>query len=214
MLAPAAVPGRSRRWAPRSQANGSDTRNVPGMRLFYATRDGQSRQIAERIAARFGETGVAVLPHDLGLAVPSPAEFAASRLVTLVAAVRYGTHLPEAERFLAAYRQLRAPPPLVFVSVNLTARKPGKDTVDGNRYLRKTIARHRLHPALATAVAGRLDYPRYGWFDRQIIRLIMMLTGGPTDPRSSVEFTAWAAVDDIAARIAELHEDILCRDAI
>ena len=126
-------------------------------------------------------------------------------LVVVVAAVRYGRHLPEAERFFATYRALPAPAPLVFVSVNLTARKPGKDTEAGNRYLRKSIARHRLTPALAAAVAGRLDYPHYGWLDRQVIRLIMKLTGGPTDPQSCVEFTAWKAVDEIASRIADLH---------
>ena len=48
---------------------------------------------------------------------------------------------------------------------------------------------------MAAAVAGRLDYPHYRWLDRQIIRFIMKMTGGPTDPRSCVEFTAWKAVD-------------------
>jgi menaquinone-dependent protoporphyrinogen oxidase len=123
----------------------------------------------------------------------------------VVAAVRYGRHLKEAERFFETYRPLLARASLVFVSVNLTARKPGKDTAEGNRYLRQSIARHRLQPAWATAVAGRLDYPRYGWLDRQIIRLIMKMTGGPTDLRSCVEFTAWNAVDEIAARIVNLH---------
>jgi len=174
------------------------------MLLFYATRDGQSRRIATYIAARLAEGGIAVLPHDLAAASPAPADFASAPLVVVVAAVRYGRHLPEAERFLANYREFLARVRLVFVSVNLTARKPGKDTAEGNQYLRKLLARHRLTPALATAVAGRLDYPRYTWLDRQMIRFIMKLTGGPTDPQSCVEFTSWQAVDRIAARIAEL----------
>jgi menaquinone-dependent protoporphyrinogen oxidase len=175
------------------------------MLLCYATRDGQARRIAERIADRLDACGIRVLPHDLAVAVPTAAELAESRLVVVVAAVRYGRHLPAAERFLAAFRDLLARAPLVFVSVNLTARKPDKDTPEGNRYLQKTLRRHRLQPALAAAVAGVLDYPRYGWFDRQIIRLIMKMTGGPTDPRSCTEFTEWPAVDAIAARIAELY---------
>jgi len=95
----------------------------------------------------------------------------------LVAAIRYGRHLPEAERFLAIYRSLSSPPPLALASVNLVARKTVKTTVAGNPYLRKFIARHRLAPAVAVAFAGRLDYRRYGWLDRQIIRFIMLLTG-------------------------------------
>jgi menaquinone-dependent protoporphyrinogen oxidase len=175
------------------------------MQLFYATRDGQSRRIAERIAGRLVERGISALPHDLAVALPAPLSLAETRLVVVVAAVRYGRHLPEAERFLAIYRTLRAPPPLVLLSVNLTARKPGKNTAEGNVYLRKTIARHRLSPALALAIAGRLDYSRYDWLDRQAIRFIMMLTGGPTDPKTRVEYTAWNAVDDVAHRIAELY---------
>jgi menaquinone-dependent protoporphyrinogen oxidase len=175
------------------------------MLLFYATRDGHSRRIAAHIAARLAERGICTVPRDLAGAYPAPAELAAARLVAVVAAVRYGRHLPEAERFLAAYRELLARAQLVFVSVNLTARKPGKDSVAGNPYLRRMIARHRLKPALATAVAGRLDYPDYRWLDRQIIRFIMKLTGGPTDPRCRAEFTAWQAVDEIAARIAALQ---------
>ena len=161
------------------------------MLLFYATRDGHSRRIAAHIAARLAERGICAAPHDLAGAFPAPADLAAAPLVVVVAAVRYGRHLPEAERFFATYRELLARTRLVFVSVNLTARKPGKDTAAGNQYLRKSIARHQLKPALAAAVAGRLDYPHYGWFDKQIIRLIMKMTGGPTDPRSCVEFTAW-----------------------
>jgi len=176
------------------------------MLLCYATRDGQSRRVAERIAARLAERGIHVSPHDLMVSFPAPAALGAARLVVVVAAVRYGRHLAAADRFLAAYRALPARASLVLISVSLTARKPGKDTAEGNRYLRKSIARHRLRPALATAVAGRLDYPRYGWFDRQMIRLIMLMTGGPTDRRSTVEFTAWDAVDAIAARIADLHD--------
>ena len=71
--------------------------------------------------------------------------------------------------------------------------------------MRKAIARHRLAPALAVAFAGRLDYPSYGWWDRQIIRFIMLLTGGPTDPPTCVEYTSGPAVDEFAARIAELQ---------
>ena len=122
-------------------------------------------------------------------------------VVVLVAAVRYGRHLPEADRFLAVYRSLHSPPPLALASVNLTARKPAKTTITGNAYLRKVIARHRLAPAMAVAFAGRLDYRRYGWLDRQIIRFIMLLTGGPTDPDTCIEYTSWRAVDEFAARI-------------
>jgi menaquinone-dependent protoporphyrinogen oxidase len=175
-----------------------------GLPLFYATRDGQARRIAERIQARLAEQGVAARPVDLAAGLPGAAELARIPLVVLVAAVRYGRHLKDATRFLARYRSLALPPPLVLVSVNLTARKPGKDTREGNPYLRKLIGRHRLEPAVAVAIGGRLDYALYRWWDRAIIRLIMRLTGGPTDPATAIDYAKPEAIDDVAAEIARL----------
>lgn len=173
--------------------------------LYYATRDGQSRRIAEHIFRRLAESEMLAPPQDVAVTRPAPADLAAASVVVLVAAVRYGRHLPEADRFLATYRSLNLPPPLALASVNLTARKPAKTTATGNPYLRKVIARHRLAPALAVAFAGRLDYRRYSWLDRQIIRFIMLLTRGPTNPDTCVEYTSWGAVDEFAARIADLQ---------
>jgi menaquinone-dependent protoporphyrinogen oxidase len=178
------------------------------MELFYATRDGQSRRIAERIADRLADHGISALPRNLADGSLTPSGLVTAGLVIVVAAVRYGRPLPEAEQFLAEYRTLPQPPQLVLLSVNLTARKPGKDTAEGNAYLRKSIARHKLAPVLAVAIAGRLDYSRYGWLDRQLIRFIMMLTGGPTDPGTAVDFTSWEMVDEIAQRIAALRRPI------
>jgi menaquinone-dependent protoporphyrinogen oxidase len=170
--------------------------------LYYATHDGQARRIAEYLSARLGESEITAVPVDAATA-PDAGDLQAASLIVLIAAVRYGRHLPQAERFLASYRSLAVQPPLAFASVNLTARKPGKTTAEGNAYLRKSIARHRLAPVLAAAFAGRLDYQRYRWFDRQIIRFIMLLTGGPTDPSTSIEYTSWLDVDEFAARIVE-----------
>lgn len=184
--------------------------------LYYATRDGQSRRIAEYIASRLAEAGTAAAAQDSALAQIAPmdmakdlatdlaTELAGASVVVLVAAVRYGRHLPEADRLLAVYQSLDTPPPLALASVNLTARKPLKTTVAGNAYLRKLIARHCLAPAVATAFAGRLDYRRYRFTDRQIIRFIMLLTRGPTDPNTCIEYTSWQAVDEFVARIIEL----------
>ncbi len=173
--------------------------------VYYATRDGLSRRIAEHIWRRLDDGRTLPAPRDLRPDLPTPAELAHAQLIVLVAAVRYGKHLPEVEAFLNAYSALPAPPPLALASVNLSARKAGKTTRSGNAYLRKTIARHRLAPAVAVAFAGRLDYRRYNWRDRQIIRFIMLLTGGPTDPNTCIEYTSWSAVDEFADQIAALR---------
>jgi menaquinone-dependent protoporphyrinogen oxidase len=186
--------------------NDSASRRLPRSPIvFYATRDGHSRSIAARIVERMTANGIRVPAFDLAVTSAAPADLAAAPLVVLVAPVRYGRHLPEAGRFLAAYGQLSPPPPLALASVNLTARKPGKSAADTNPYLRRLIARSPTKPVLAIAIAGRLDYPRYRWWDRQIIRIIMWLTGGPTDPSTCVEYTSWLAVDEFALRLVELN---------
>jgi menaquinone-dependent protoporphyrinogen oxidase len=172
--------------------------------VCYATHDGHSRSVAARIAERLSEAGFSTAARDLAAGMPSPAELAAASLVVLVAAVRYGRHLPDAGRLLAVHARLAAPPPLALASVNLTARKADRCTAESNPYLRKLIATSPVRPALAVAVAGRLDYPGYRVWDRQLIRLIMWLTGGPTDPNTCVVYTSWPAVDAFAARLVEM----------
>ena len=53
--------------------------------------------------------------------------------------------------------------------------------------------------------AGKIDYPRYTFWDRAAIRFIMWMTKGPTDPATVVEFTDWDKVDEFASMVAELQ---------
>jgi len=118
--------------------------------------------------------------------------------------VRYGNVLPEARDFLAAYAAEDTVRPLALAVVNLVARDPARRTPETNPYLRKTLARYPLRPALAVAIAGRLNYPHYRFVDKQMIRLIMAMTGGVADGRSDIEYTDWGQVDDFAAAVAAL----------
>jgi menaquinone-dependent protoporphyrinogen oxidase len=170
--------------------------SAPGL-VAYASRDGHAAAIAARLAAAIGDAET----YDLAGGAEPTDRLRTAPFAVLVAAVRYGKHLPAAERFLAAYTGLAAPPPLALASVNLTARKPEKSTPATNPYLKKLTARHGLAPAHQAVFAGKLDYPRYRWFDRQMIRLIMALTGGPTDPTTVVDYTDWAAVDAFAGEL-------------
>lgn len=167
------------------------------MRLFYASRDGQTRKIAEYIAAKLTARGLSASPENLAETPP----VIGPDLMVVIAAVRYGYHLKEADDFLAAYCKAGAKAPLILVSVNLTARKPNRKTAQDNPYLKRWIKRHKLSPLHAVAIAGKLDYPRYRWFDRHMIRFIMFLTNGPTDPQAVVEFTAWHEVDALIGQI-------------
>lgn len=172
---------------------------TPGLvRIGFASHDGHTRTIARHIAQRLQAKGVTAETLDLADNRPAADILEGTTLMVVVAAVRYGKHLATAERFLEAYRSHPHQPPLALASVNLTARKPDKQTADTNPYLKKLITRLDLHPAATAAFAGKLDYPKYGWLDRQMIRLIMWITGGPTDGTSTIDYTDWQRVDSFA----------------
>ncbi len=120
--------------------------------------------------------------------------------------MRYGRVLPEGADFLEGFASRERVPPLALAVVNLVARNPSRRTPETNPYLRMTLARYGLKPALATAFGGRLNYPQYGFLDKQMIRLIMAVTGGVADGRSDIDYTDWAQVDDFAAAVVALAE--------
>jgi menaquinone-dependent protoporphyrinogen oxidase len=172
--------------------------------IFYSTRDGHTCKIAERIAARLCASGVAARAANAASFPLPPETLSGLPLFVLIAAVRYGIHMRDAQKALDAYKKLAKKPPLVLASVNLTARKANRRTAQDNPYLRKWIGRRKLTPALTAAIAGRLDYPSYSTFDRVCIRFIMTLTGGETDPTAQIEYTDWNAVDAFADEIGKL----------
>ena len=171
--------------------------------VFYSTRDGQSERIAQRVVARLCDSGATTTIHLLTRSTQPTIE-ARCRAIVAILAVRYGGMLPEAAEFLTGYAGRDQAPPLALAVVSLVARDKSRRTPQTNPYLRKTLAHYRLRPALATALAGRLNYPKYRFVDKQMIRLIMAMTGGVTDGRSDIEYTDWAQVDDFAAAIVTL----------
>jgi menaquinone-dependent protoporphyrinogen oxidase len=125
-------------------------------------------------------------------------------VIVIGASVRNGKHNPAVSEFIRANQALLESKPSGFFSVNLVARKAGKNTAETNPYVKKFLARTPWKPRLVGVFGGNLDYPRYGTIDRNVIRLIMWLTGGPTDPQARVEFTDWEEVRRYAEKILAL----------
>ena len=55
---------------------------------------------------------------------------------------------------------------------------------------------------LACPGCGKIDYPKYGFLDKQMIRLIMYITKGPTDTNGVYEFTDWKMVEKFTQNIS------------
>lgn len=170
--------------------------------IAYATTDGHTRHICERLKQVMEGLGrqvsVALLSDAGALDLPS------FDRVVIGASIRYGHHQPIVAEFIARHQALLESRPCAFFSVNIVARKPNKNTPESNPYCRKFLKSIAWRPRLTAVFAGRLDYPSYGFFDRQMIRLIMLITKGPTDPRAVVEFTDWAQVEAFGREVCAL----------
>ena len=170
--------------------------------IAYSTVDGHTLTICERIRRSLEDRGHVVTLSRIDDALRM--DCTAFEKILVGASIRYGRHRPVVRRFIE--HQLRAlrGVPSAFFTVNVVARKAGKDTPEGNPYLRTFLRRSPWKPTVAAAFAGRIEYAKYGWADRIMIRLIMWITNGPTDPSTSIEFTNWPAVDEFSERVSRM----------
>ena len=158
--------------------------------ILYSTTDGQTRRICEALRQAIEAEGHAVTLTDIEAdALPDLAPY--DKLV-IGARIRYGRHSDRVLAFVRAHMRLLRDKPSAFFSVNIVARKPDKNRPETNPYVRTFLRKTAWQPHRVAVFAGRLDYPRYGFWDRAIIRFIMLLTRGPTDPKAVVDFTDWS----------------------
>lgn len=160
--------------------------------IAYATTDGHTGRICERVADVLGARGHAATVKRI--ADCSADDVAASEAVLIGASIRYGKHQPLVAEFIARHQAALEARPNAFFSVNVVARKPGKDVPEGNPYLQKFLKGIAWRPRRLAVFAGRIDYPSLGPLDRTMIRFIMWITKGPTDPTGTFEFTDWSRV--------------------
>jgi len=167
--------------------------------IVCSSTDGHTRRICDRLGAALHDGGHAaslVMIEDA--AGVSPRDYA---LAVIGARIRYGKTDPRVLAYANQHADALNAMPSAYFSVNIVARKPGKDRPETNPYVRAFLRAVRWRPRWSEVFAGRLDYPRYGVCDRLIIRFIMLLTGGPTAPDTVVEFTDWQRVDAFAANL-------------
>ena len=185
----------------RSSASKRDEA-VASVLILYSTTDGQTLRICQRVQQHLEAEGQCVtLVAITDAAVPDLSSF---DKIVIGARIRYGKHQPEVFAFIEAHLAELQRVPNAFFSVNIVARKPEKNRAETNPYVRKFLNKTPWKPNLVDVFAGKLDYPRYGVFDRQVIRFIMLMTKGPTDPKAVVEFTDWQRVAAFARKGGEL----------
>lgn len=172
--------------------------------LIYSTTDGHTLEICERLQQVMERLG-----HQVTLTSVEDAlgvDLASFDRIVLGASIRYGKHHKKVYEFIERNQAFLERKPNAFFSVNVVARKPEKNRPETNPYLQKFLRQISWQPHELAVFAGKIDYPRYGFWDRQMIRLIMWITKGPTDPQTVIDFTDWGQVDDFGHQLAKLGE--------
>jgi menaquinone-dependent protoporphyrinogen oxidase len=169
--------------------------------LLYSSVYGLSRRICERLQASLVARGEQA---DVAALVDKDLNPAAYDTLVIGASIRQGKHNPTVADFVRTHLGVLQTKPSAFFSVNLVARKPGKNTAQTNPYVQRFLANCPWQPQLLGVFAGELDYQRYGPLERRMVQLVMWINKGPTAPKTRVTFTDWDEVDRFAGKVAAL----------
>lgn len=178
--------------------------------VFYATREGQSHKVADRIGGALIARELEVAIHDVRDA-DADAALGMSDAVVLVASVHAGQHEREMIEFVNAHPRIRELPS-AFVSVcltEITVEDPGQPLAARaaaakrvHQQVHAFLDATHWHPAHVHPVAGALLYTHYNVLVRFVMSRIAKASGMPTDTTHDYEFTDWCSVDDFALRLA------------
>lgn len=174
--------------------------------VMYATREGQTRRIAEYLAARLEERGFSAPVHD---AAHLPAGFDLEEYSAgiLSASVHVGKHEPEMIKFVKRHIGRLDRMPNAFISVSLSEagaedataapERRAQAAADAQRMIQTFIETTRWRPKITRPVAGGLMYRHYNPVIRFVMKRIARRAGGGTDTSRNYEYTDWEALDRI-----------------
>ena len=169
--------------------------------MIYASVDGHTLKICQKLVEVLERER---LPVDLVSIEDFSGDFDGYDRVVIGASIRYGIHSKKITELINTRQGDLEARRTAFFSVNLVARKPEKSTPETNPYVVKFFKGIQWRPDLVETFAGMLEYPKYSFFDRTMIRLIMWMTKGPTDPTTVKEYTDWDKVAAFGARLTKL----------
>ena len=160
--------------------------------LTYSTVDGQTEVICKKIASYYDDEYIDILP------ISSSINLDIYRTVVIGASIRYGKYRKELYKFIIENKDSLDIKNNAFFSVNVVARKSNKNTPETNPYLIKFLTNIDWVPKKVAVFAGKIEYPKYNFFDKYAIKFIMWITKGPTNTSKTYEFTDWGKVKAFA----------------
>ncbi len=177
-------------------------RSMAKIIIIYSTTDGHTRDICQHLQQVIENR----MNHVVLNSINDEAEIDLKPFDKIVigASIRYGKHHPKVYQFIKNNLPILESKPNAFFTVNVVARKPEKNQPETNPYLLKFLRQIPWKPMKLAVFAGKIDYQKYNFSDRLMIRLIMWMTKGPTHPKTNIDFTNWSQVEDFGRVISEM----------
>ena len=166
--------------------------------ILFSSTDGHTVRICERI--------IDILKHESTVTLSSiekadSLDLECFDFILIGASIRYGNHKASLFSFIKKNIKILNVKKTAFFNVNAVARKEDKNTPETNPYLIKFLKKVAWKPTLLEVFAGKISYPKYHFFDKHMIRFIMWMSKGPTNPSKIYEFTDWDKVESFGNKV-------------
>ena len=176
--------------------------------IFYATTEGQTRRIAERLVEVLADHGIEARAFDMAAPEAAAIDWAHVHGALVGASLHMGRHQRAAALFVHQHAAQLNAIPSAFFSVSLSAASSNPKEVEAARSLaREFPLAHGWTPAMIASLAGRLAYTRYNFLTRLLIKRIARKEGAPTDTSRDYELTNWEKVEKLGlALVGMIYE--------
>ena len=179
--------------------------------LLFATREGHTRRIADRLAETMASQGFSPEVVDVAHLPPS---FSLGNYcgAILAASVHRQKHQAEMRKFVKRHVSELERISTAFVSISLSQAGTQDTTLpierraqsarDAQRMIDTFVADAGWHPSRTRPVAGALMYSKYNFLLRLLMKRIARQAGADTDTSRDHVYTDWKGLDEFAHEVA------------
>lgn len=161
--------------------------------VLYSSTEGQAKKVAEQVAKHAEAAGHAVAIYNMGSDAKVP-RIASFDVVIAAASVHQGHHQDSALTFIAAQAGELNLKKSAFISVSLSAAMAdGK--AEAQAYVDRFLDATGWKPHMCLLAAGAIRLSSYDYFERQVMKYIVMQKGVARDMDVDYECTDWPELE-------------------
>lgn len=167
--------------------------------IVYASSEGQTRKIANFLAAHFRAQGIGAEAEDV-TSLPPNLDLERFSGILVAASVHRAHHQAAVAAFVRNHAATLGARHAGFISVSLSAAGGTDDLAAAQAMADEFLREAGWRPRFRHLAAGAFRYTHYGFFKRWVLRRIAEAKGGPTDVTQDHELTDWEALARFADR--------------